>query len=197
MRGTPMWIEAIIAKDDFAAAVRQMTPLRIHFDDNDKTNRWLYLGKPTSVELVAEKGIRISCPAEIMWSVVGVNVPFKLHTMQVLMRPEIVAKPTGHILVFNLELEEADFKGIPALIDHGIVKGVNSALAAQELAWDFTKTLTNSVKMPKLLDPIETLEIKVNWGKRRVDDEAVVLVISFQLDFIRRAGSDLDANAAA
>jgi hypothetical protein len=174
-----------------------MTPLRIHFDDNDKTNRWLYLGKPTSVELVAEKGIRISCPAEIMWSVVGVNVPFKLHTMQVLMRPEIVAKPTGHILVFNLELEEADFKGIPALIDHGIVKGVNSALAAQELAWDFTKTLTNSVKMPKLLDPIETLEIKVNWGKRRVDDEAVVLVISFQLDFIRRAGSDLDANAAA
>jgi len=192
-----MWIEAIISKDDFAAAVRQMTPLRIHFDDNDKTNRWLYLGKPTSVELVAEKGIRISCPAEIMWSVVGVNVPFKLHTMQVLMRPEIVAKPTGHILVFNLELEEADFKGIPALIDHGIVKGVNSALAAQELAWDFTKTLTNSVKMPKLLDPIETLEIKVNWGKRRVDDEAVVLVISFQLDFIRRAGSDLDANAAA
>lgn len=192
-----MWIEAIIAKDDFAAVVRQMTPLRIHFDDNDKTNRWLYLGKPTSVELVAEKGIRISCPAEIMWSVVGVNVPIKLHTMQVLMRPEIVAKPTGHILVFTLELEEADFKGIPALIDHGIVKGVNAALAAQELAWDFTKTLTNSVKMPKLLDPIETLEIKVNWGKRRVDDEAVVLVISFQLDFIRRAGSDLDANAAA
>ncbi len=192
-----MWIEAIISKDDFAAAVRQMTPLRIHFDDNDKTNRWLYLGKPTSVELVAEKGIRISCPAEIMWSVVGVNVPIKLHTMQVLMRPEIVAKPTGHILVFNLELEEADFKGIPALIDHGIVRGVNSALAAQELAWDFTKTLTNSVKMPKLLDPIETLEIKVNWGKRRVDDEAVVLVISFQLDFIRRAGSDVDAHAAA
>lgn len=192
-----MWIEAIIAKDDFAAVVRQMTPLRIHFDDNDKTNRWLFLGKPTSVELVAEKGIRISCPAEIMWSVVGVNVPIKLHTMQVLMRPEIVAKPTGHILVFNLELEEADFKGIPALVDHGIMKGVNAALASQELAWDFTKTLTNSVKMPKLLDPIETLEIKVNWGKRRVDDEAVVLVISFQLDFIRRAGSDLDANAAA
>jgi hypothetical protein len=50
--------------------------------------------------------------------------------------------------------------------------------------------------MPKLLDPIETLEIKVNWGKRRVDDEAVVLVVSFQLDFIRRAGSDLNAHAA-
>jgi hypothetical protein len=192
-----MWIEAIITKDDFANAIRSITPVRIHFDDNDKTNRWLFLGQPTNVELVAEKGIRISCPAEIMWSMVGVNVPIKLHTLQVLLRPEIVAKPTGHVLAFNLELEEADFKGIPALLDAGIMKGVNAALAAQDLAWDFTKTLTNSVKMPKQLDPIETLEIKVNWGKRRVDDEAVVLVVSFQLDFIRRAGSDLNAAHAA
>ena len=192
-----MWIEAIITKDDFANAIRSITPVRIHFDDNDKTNRWLFLGQPTNVELVAEKGIRISCPAEIMWSMVGVNVPIKLHTLQVLLRPEIVAKPTGHVLAFNLELEEADFKLIPALIDAGIMKAVNAALAAQDLAWDFTKTLTNSVKMPKQLDPIETLEIKVNWGKRRVDDEAVVLVVSFQLDFIRRAGSDLNAAHAA
>jgi hypothetical protein len=191
-----MWIEAIITKDDFANVVAEITPLRIHFDDDDKTNRWLYLGKPTSVDLVAEKGIRISCPAEIMWSMLGITVPIRLHSMQVLLRPEIVAKPTGHVLAFNLELEEADFKGIPGLVDHGIMKAVNTSLAAQDLAWDFTKTLTNSVKMPKLLDPIETLEIKVNWGKRRVDDEAVVLVVSFQLDFIRRAGSDLNAHAA-
>jgi hypothetical protein len=192
-----MWIEAIITKDDFANAIRSITPVRIHFDDNDKTNRWLFLGQPTNVELVAEKGIRISCPAEIMWSMVGVNVPIKLHTLQVLLRPEIVAKPTGHVLAFNLELEEADFKNIPGFLDNGIMKAVNTALAAQDLAWDFTKTLTNSVKMPKQLDPIETLEIKVNWGKRRVDDEAVVLVVSFQLDFIRRAGSDLNAAHAA
>lgn len=192
-----MWIEAIITKDDFATVINQITPLRIHFDDDDKTNRWLYLGHPTNIELVAEKGIRISCPAEIMWSVVGLNVPFRLHTLQVLMRPEIVAKPTGHILVFNLELEEADFKGIPALVDHGIVKAVNAALAAQELAWDFTKTLTNTVKMPKLLDPIEALQIKVNWGKRRVDDEAVVLAVSFQLDFVRGVDTHLNAANAA
>ncbi|MCK6586704.1 MAG: hypothetical protein HUU21_02015 [Polyangiaceae bacterium] len=191
-----MWIEAIITQDDFVRVVKQITPVRIHFDDDDKTNRWLFLGEPTGVELVAEKGIRITCPAEIMWSMVGLNVPIKLHTLQVLLRPEIVAKPTGHVLAFNLELEEADFKGIPGLIDHGIMKAVNAALAAQNLAWDFTKTLTNTVKMPKLLDPIETLEIKVNWGKRRIDQEAVVLVVSFQLDFIRQAGSDLNARAA-
>lgn len=191
-----MWIEAIITQDDFVKVVRQITPVRIHFDDDEKTNRWLYLGEPTSVDLVPDKGVRISCPAEIMWSMVGLNVPIKLHTLQVLLRPEIVAKPTGHVLAFNLELEEADFKGIPALLDNGIMKGVNAALAAQNLAWDFTKTLTNSVKMPKLLDPTDTLEIKVNWGKRRIDSEAVVLVVSFHLDFTRQPSSELNAHAA-
>lgn len=191
-----MWIEAIITQDDFVKVVRQITPVRIHFDDDEKTNRWLYLGEPTSVDLVPDKGVRISCPAEIMWSMVGLNVPIKLHTLQVLLRPEIVAKPTGHVLAFNLELEEADFKGIPALLDNGIMKGVNAALAAQNLAWDFTKTLTNSVKMPKLLDPTDTLEIKVNWGKRRIDSEAVVLVVSFHLDFTRQTSSELNAHAA-
>jgi hypothetical protein len=182
-----MWIEAIISKDDFAVAIAQLTPLKIHFDDDEKTNRWLLLDKPTSVDLVPEKGIRIACPAEIRWSVASLNVPVRLHTLQVLMRPEIVAKPEGPILVFNLELEEADFKGLPALIDNSIMKTVNTALAAKELAWNFTKTLTNTVKMPAFLEPISALDIKVQWGKRRVDDKAVVLVVSFQLDFIRGA----------
>ena len=180
-----MWIEAIITKDDFAAVLGQLTPLRIHFDEDEKTNRWLFLGRPIAMELVPEKGIRIACPAEIMWSVAGLNVPIRLHTLQVLLRPEMVAKPTGHILQFVLELEEADMKGLPAFVDHTVMKAVNAALAAKELAWDFTKTLTNTVKMPAFLEPIKALDIKVGWGKRRVDDNAVVLVVSFQLDFIR------------
>src|SRR3712207_1177324 len=129
-----MWIEAIITKDDLAAAVAQLTPLKIHFDDDEKTNRWLFLDKPASMELVPEKGLRLACPAEIMWSIVSVNVPVKIHTLQVLLRPEIVAKPTGHILQFVLEIEEADFKNIPGFMDHGIVKGINAALEAKELA---------------------------------------------------------------
>jgi hypothetical protein len=180
-----MWIEAIITKDDLVNAVKQITPVKIHFDDDPKTDRWLFLDKPTATELISEKGLRISCPAQIMWSVASIDLPIKLHTLQVLVRPEIVAKQHGNILRFNLELEEADFKGIPALVDHGIMKAVNSALAAKELAWDFTKTLTNTVKMPALLDPINALDIKVNWGKRRIDGETLVLAISFQLDFIR------------
>lgn len=180
-----MWIEAIITRDDFAAVLNQLLPLKIHLDDDEKTDRWLYLDRATEIELVPEKGLRVACPAEIMWSVSVVNVPIKLHTLQVLLRPEIVKKQRGDILVFDLTLEEADIKGIPALVDSTVMKAVNAALAKKELAWDFTKTLTNTVKMPALLDPIESLTINVQWGKRRVDAEAVVLAVSFSLTFTR------------
>lgn len=181
-----MWLEAIITQDDLARALTQITPVKIHLDDDESTDRWLYLDRPTHIELVPEKGLRVACPAEIMWSVSVVNVPIKLHTLQVLLRPEIVKKQRGDILVFNLELEEADIKGIPSLVDNRVMGAVNKALAAKELAWDFTKTLTFSgIKMPKMLDPISSLSIGVNWGKRRVDQEALVLVVSFQLDFNR------------
>jgi hypothetical protein len=102
-----------------------------------------------------------------------------------MLRPEVVSKPTGDILVFNLEVEEADFKGIPALVDRGITKAVNAALASKELAWNFTKTLTNTVGMPDALDPIDSLSISVSWGKKRVDAEALVLAVSFHLRFNR------------
>jgi len=180
-----MWIEAIITKDDFVEVLSQILPVKIHFDDDPKTDRWLYLDCPTGVELVPDKGLRIACPAEIMWSVSVVDIPIKLHTLQVLLRPEIVKKHRGDVLDFKLQLEEADIAGLPSVIDHTIMKAVNEALARKELAWDFTKTLTNTVKMPKLLDPIDSLSIGVDWGKRRVDDKAMVLAVSFKLTFTR------------
>jgi hypothetical protein len=180
-----MWIEAIIANEDFRAVLDQLLPVKIHFDEDPSTDRWLYLDRATDIELVPNKGLRIACPAEIMWSVSVVDIPIKLHTLQVLLRPEIVSKQRGDILVFNLELEEADIKGIPALIDHTVMKAVNAALARKELAWDFTKTLTHTVPLPKVLDPIDSLSIGVNWGKRKVTEEAVVLVVSFDLKWNR------------
>jgi len=180
-----MWIEAIVTKDDFVEVLGQLLPLKIHFDDDKKTDRWLYLDRATDIELVPEQGLRIACPAEIMWSVSVVDIPIKLHTLQVLLRPEIVTKNRGDVLNFNIHLEEADIKGLPSVIDHTIMKAVNEALARKELAWDFTKTLTNTVKMPALLDPIDSLAISVTWGKRRVDAEVMVLVVSFHLKFNR------------
>jgi hypothetical protein len=180
-----MWIEAIITKEDFRGALDQLLPMKIHFDKDESTDRWLHLDRATDIELVPDKGLRVACPAEIMWSISVVDIPIKLHTLQVLLRPEIITKQRGDILAFNIELEEADIKGIPSLIDHTVMSAVNAALAKKELAWDFTKSLTHTVPLPGVLDPIESLSIHIPWGKRRITSDALVLAVSFELKFNR------------
>jgi hypothetical protein len=180
-----MWIQAILSKEDLVVALGQLLPLKIHLDKDPSTERWLFLDKATDIELVSERGLRVACPAELMWSVGGLDIPIKLHTMRLMVRPEILSKTDGDVLAFLLELEEADFKGIPGLIDRGIMRAINASLADREFAWNFTRTLTRTVRMPSTLDPIDSLSIRVNWGKCRVDAEGFALAVSFELTFDR------------
>ncbi|MGK4003531.1 hypothetical protein WMF31_12955 [Sorangium sp. So ce1036] len=180
-----MWLEAIITREDLAQVLGELLPVKIHLDDDEKTDRWLYLDRATAITLVEDMGLRVSCPAELKWSIAGVTPTIKLDELTVLISPEIIEKNKGSVLGFNLELEAADIRGIPAIIDNTVVKAVNSALASKKLEWNFTKTLTHTVGLPSHLEPIEGLHIGVAWGKRRIGQEALALVVSFKLSFVR------------
>jgi hypothetical protein len=180
-----MWIEAIVTQEDLRAVLDQLLPMKIHLDKDESKERWLHLDRATDIELLADKGLRVACPAEIMWSVSVVNIPIKLHTLRVVLKPEIVRKHHGDVLSFHIQLEEADIAGLPALVDHTIMHAVNEALAGKDLAWDFTKTLSRTVPFPGVLDPIDGLAIRVHWGKCRIGAEAIALVVSFDLAFHR------------
>jgi hypothetical protein len=180
-----VWLEAIITREDLAQFMGELLPVKLHLDNDDKTDRWLYLDRATEVTLVPDIGLRVTCPAELQWSISVVNPVIKLDRLGVLLRPEIVEKNKGHVLEFLLEVEEADFRGVPALIDHTIMKAVNAALAAKPLVWNFTQTLTHTVHLPSFLDPVEALDIGVTWGKRRIGEDALVLAVSFKLGLVR------------
>ncbi|WP_437595927.1 hypothetical protein [Sorangium sp. So ce590] len=180
-----MWLEAIITREDLVQVLGEFLPVKIHLDDDEKTDRWLYLGKATHINLVEDMGLRVTCPAELKWSIAGVNPTIQLDELRVLISPEIIERNKGSVLAFNVELEEADIRGLPSIIDHTIMKAVNAALANKKPEWNFTKTLTNTVGLPSNLDPIEGLHIGVAWGKRRIRQDALVLVVSFKLNFVR------------
>ncbi|WP_437874606.1 hypothetical protein [Sorangium sp. So ce513] len=180
-----MWLEAIITREDLVQVLGEFLPVKIHLDDDDSTDRWLYLGKPTEITLVEDMGLRVNCPAELKWSLPVVSPTVKLDELKVLISPEIIEKNKGNVLAFNIELEEADIRGIPSIIDHTIMKAVNAALANKKPEWNFTKTLTHTVGLPSNLEPIDGLHIGVNWGKRRISQDALVLVVSFKLNFLR------------
>ncbi|WP_437979890.1 hypothetical protein [Sorangium sp. So ce117] len=180
-----MWLEAIITREDLAQILGEFLPVKIHLDDDETTDRWLYLGKATEIALTDDLGLRVTCPAELQWSIAGVNPTIRLDELKVLICPEIIERNKGSVLAFNVELEEADIRGIPSILDHTVMKAVNAALANKRPEWNFTKTLTHTVGLPSNLDPIEGLHIGVAWGKRRISQDALVLVVSFKLNFVR------------
>jgi len=180
-----MWLEAIITQEDLVQALDEILPVKIHFDADEKTDRWLVLHRATEVTLVADEGLRVSCSAELTWSFAGLSPTVKLDQLGVLLKPRVVEKKAGHVLEFNIEIEDADLRGVPAFIDSTIVKAVNGSLSEKTLIWNFTETLTRTVGLGKTYEPLEALKIDVAWGKHRITAEAIVLVVSFKLHFVR------------
>lgn len=180
-----MWLEAIITKEDLTRMLGELLPVKIHLDDDDKTDRWLWIGDVTEVFFLPEQGLRVTCPAELRWSIAGMNPTIKFHTLGIFLHLEIVEKHKGHALEFRLALEEADIKGLPALVDSTIVKAVNGALWAKPLTWNFTESLSRTVELPKMFEQVEGLKIDVGWGKKRITEDTLVLVVSLNLGFVR------------
>ena len=185
-----MWLEAIITQEDLIQVVRQFLPVKILLqgegeEKERETDRWLLLHEATQVALVPDEGLRVTCPAELSWSIARMSPTVKIDELRVLLRPEVVELNKGHVLEFNIEVEEMDFHSLPHFIDATIVKAVNAALSATKLRWNFTETLTRTVGLGKMFHPIEALKIGVSWGKQRISPDALVLVVSFKLGFVR------------
>jgi hypothetical protein len=109
----------------------------------------------------------------------------KLDALRVMIRPEVVEKSKGYVLEFGMEVEEADFHALPGFIDNTIVKAVNASLATRKPGWNFTETLTRTVGLGTMFNPVEALKIDVAWGKTKIGGEALGLVVSFKLGFVR------------
>jgi hypothetical protein len=189
-----MWLEAIISHEDLVQVMGEFLPVKIFLDQEDvgtgekkkdQPERSLLLRPATRVELVPEDGARVTCPAEVTWSIAGVSPTMKLDELRVMIRPRVVEKNKGYVLEFGLEVEEADFHALPEFVDNTIVKAINSSLATKKPAWNFTETLTRTVGLGKMFDPVEALKIEVAWGKTKIGGEAFGLVVSFKMGFVR------------
>jgi hypothetical protein len=183
-----MWLEAIITEEDFLDVMKQFLPVKIylhHEGEEVKTDRWLLLQSATEVDLIANEGLQVTCPAELVWGIAGMSPTVKVDALRVMIRPQVTEMNKGNVLEFHIQVEEADFHSLPSFIDGPIVKAINLALATKKIPWNFTETLTRKVPLGKMFDPVEELSIKVEWGKMRIEAPALTLVISFKMGFVR------------
>jgi hypothetical protein len=184
-----MLLQAIMTQDDLSRAMQEFLPVKIylhHEGDEVKKDRWLWLGPATEVDLIDGAGLQVTCPAELVWGIIGMKPSVKLDALRVRVLPRVDEGRRGHVLNFHIEVEEADFHSLPTFIDKPIVKAINAALATKKIPWNFTETLTRKVPLGGgMFDPVEALSIGVDWGKSTVDAKALTLTISFTLNFLR------------
>jgi hypothetical protein len=183
-----MWLEAVLSKEDLAALIAQFVPLTIHMNPDAGGDQYIELATATHFALVADQGLRMTTRARVHWPILGIAVPITVDPLSVMIRPQITHTARGDALSFTLEIEQADFAGIPAFGDQAITQKVNRELSSRhaELAWAFSSMLSHRFHLPPLLEPLDSLALNVAWGKVRVTDEAMVLAISFHAQVSRR-----------
>jgi len=188
-----MWIQAILTRDDLAAVLHELTPLRVTLGE-DVAGRALFLGRPQRVELVPGQGLRVTCRARVAWRLAGVRLPVKIHRVTAILVPRIERRaptpgaPVRDMLAFAVRIEKVDVAALPGFVDAKVADVVNETLgrAAHDLVWDFIDTLSFHFALPVALASAERFDLLASWGEVRVTDDAVVLAVAFHAAIPRR-----------
>jgi hypothetical protein len=165
----------------------ELLPVRVLVDDQAEKPRWIEIAAASQVDFVADEGIRITSAGQIQWAAAGLPINVTLTSVQLMLRPEVVADPHGGRLVFRSALEELDMKNIPGFVDRGVLGILNGRLEAQgdELAWDFGRALAVNFPLPRTIVPSETFQVSVRAASVEVLADAIELRLSFDMAFAR------------
>jgi hypothetical protein len=163
--------------------VGQFAPVTIRLGEDGE----LQVHDPSEITIVPDVGLRVVCKAKLRWTVLGFAVPVTLDSLAVLLLPAIVKRGDVDVLVFRLEIEEADIAGLPTGIDSRITDIVNHELEAKhvELSWDYAATLNHQFDLPDLLKPVERLKLTVGGARVKASGESLALAIEFYVDVLR------------
>lgn len=173
-----MWIQAILSGDDLRDLLMQLSPLTIEIGGPEQ---YIAFHDVEGVALVPDRGLRLTCKANVRWPVFGLTLPANVHALTALLSPIIEKRAEGDVLTFGITLEKADFVGVPTMVDEKITERINAEIAKHGIQgrWNFTETLTRTVPLPGKLRPLEALRLAVAWGEVKITEEALVLAVSF------------------
>jgi hypothetical protein len=178
-----MWLEAVFSRKDLESLAAQFVPLKILL--RKEADRHIEVTGVRDISLVPDRGLRLTCQADVRWPFLGIELPVRLETLTALLTPA-VTEP-GDRLSFSMQIEDLDLATVPAVLDRTIADKLNVELAEHDvdLAWNFARTLSHRFELPSSLEPVDGLDLRVRWGRVRVTEEAMVMAVSFQPSVLR------------
>ena len=181
-----MRLEATLTREDLGHIVSDLAPVRIRLGDKGE----LHLADPSDVSLIAGRGLRVVCTAELSWAVLGFSVPITLKSLVLIVEPSIEERGDLQALIFRLHIESADIVGVPQVIGARATEFVRTSLAEKhvELAWSFSKTLSHTFAFPAMLENIASIALEVAGASLTVTSDTLVFGVVFGTRVGRRPG---------
>jgi hypothetical protein len=185
-----MRLEAILSAKDVAELVGQFVPLELELGEPGKGDRFVAIDGLSDVKLVPGAGVRVTCTAHLRWPLLGLHLPVRIQSLEILLRPSVGMRGGGQSLIFALTVEHIDIAWSPALVDESLAERVNRELAEHhvELAWNFTKTLSHVFQLPKTMLTAATLGVEVVEGQIHVSQESLRMAVLLRAKVGPRVG---------
>jgi hypothetical protein len=173
--------------DELIDAVRRFLPMRLLLGvlEGNGDPAWVQVDKVHAATFLPRRGLAVRFAACVHYPLPIMPDDFEILDASLEMVPSIVDGPDGPRLEFALEIADLDLKFLPDWIDRAIAKKLNTALRthASVIAWDFTKSLSRIVHLPKRFELVRGLELGPPQGLVSVGDDSIVVRIAFAVAF--------------
>ena len=184
-----MRLVAVVTKEDLVALIESFTPLTIAIDE--RRGRTVTLGRPQTIELVPERGLRLQGDAQIQWDVAGVPIPVTVQDWQVLLVPRVAIRGDERVVALDPIVERLDLKLVPGFIDGRISSAIRDAITSKrdKLAWGFARTLSKRLHLSARIGPARQFQIAAVAAAISVSDGDLRLAVRFEPSVERDAGA--------
>jgi len=188
-----MRLEAHLTTGDLQDALFQLTPLAVALDP-DSPQRQLAIKPPSTVELLAGRGLRVVTELQLQWDLIGIRVPVTLRRVALLMTPRVQLLDGRPALLFTPTIEGADVSALPGFLEEAVVARLNEALLRPEarIVWRFTDTLDFSFPLPRQLQPQFMVRLYAFTGEVKVEDDSLRLTLEWRVSADADRTNDVD-----
>src|SRR5262245_26631641 len=120
-----MLLVAVASKDELVALIEELTPFTVALDHR----RAVTLGRPHTIELVPNRGLRVGGNAWITWDLAGVEIPVTVQQWQLLLVPKVKSVGRVHLVALEPVVEQLDLRLVPDFLEDRIANAIREGLA--------------------------------------------------------------------
>lgn len=183
-----MQLSCVVTRNDVVQLLEQLTPFRVDLGGR----RAVTFARPRRVELVPEVGVRVEGEARVTWDVGIVTLPVTVESWSMVLVASVASRGDAWHLRFDPVVEDLVLRGAPAFVDGKIAELINESLGAakRKLSWNFSKTLSVKLRMPRAFDPPARFDLRPGRGEIVVDRDEVRLTATFVAEIVRAGPED-------